>query len=120
VSRTKHTLLATLPVGDPDLGAEQEALIYFTHRKGMSDFYDGSVGAWMPGWDSEIEFFSAVPYCNGKPSPFLDYPSMQQQRLDEIASNWLESDDGQQAAFEAVRDDDEAAREYAAELRRDA
>jgi hypothetical protein len=113
-------LFATLPVGDPDIGAEQECEITFTYRKGSSDYYNKSGGHWEQGWAAEAEFDSARPFCNGKHSPFLDYPSMQQKSLDDIASNWLESDEGQQAAFEAVADDDEAAREYAAELRRDA
>ena len=51
--RNKRTLsvLTTIPHGPKDLGAEIDVLVTFKT-------------------DKYIEFVSAEPYCNGKPSPF--------------------------------------------------
>jgi hypothetical protein len=119
---TTHKLLATIPHGDPDLGAECEAMITFTFRKGSPDYWNKSGGHWEQGWDAEIEFHSAAPYCNGKPAPFQASTvevRLLQAWLGDLAEDWLATDDGLAKAFDKVRDDDDAAREYAAELRAD-
>ena len=117
---SKHTLMATIGVGDPDLGAEVECKITFEFRRGSPDYWNKSGGHWEQGWDAEVEFLTAENYCLGKPSPFYGaYADMEQSSLDAVAESWLESDDGQIQALETVASDHESAREYAAELRAD-
>ena len=115
-----HKLMATIPHGDPDLGAEIECEITFTYSPGrpaVMYLRNGDPG--YPADPDEIEFLSAAPYCNGKPSPFLDYADMQHDTLDDLARAWLESEDGVSEAMATVDADDDAARDYAAELRAD-
>lgn len=107
---TKHKMVVTLPHGDPDIGAEIECEIAFT-------FYPGSPARYITGDPPEppsVEFVSAKPV-----RPFHTFPDLEQQWLDDLAQDWLESDVGQAEAFATVRADDEAAREYAAEMRAD-
>lgn len=115
---TKHKLLATIPVGDPDLGAEQECEIVFTFLKGAPEQGPSYASGGQPADPDEIEFVGARPIIDGKPSIYSGaFADMQMETLGELARDWLESEDGQAAAYEAVRDDDDAAREYAAEMR---
>lgn len=118
MSATKHRLIATIPCGDPDLGAEVEVEITFTFLKGSADYYNRAGGHWEQGWGAEIEFESAKHLVNGKPAPFLMFPDLEQAWLDDLARDWLESDDGQDEAYGQWASDDERAREYAAEMRR--
>ena len=113
-----HKLMATLPHGDPDLGAEIECQITFSYTRGAPPIIYPADNA-DPGWPDEIEFVSAAPYCNGKPSPFLDYADMQQATLDDLARDWLESEYGVSEAMATVAADDDEARERAAELKAD-
>jgi hypothetical protein len=99
---TKHKLRAFLPVGDRDLGAEIEAELAFSFTPGSADYYNRRIGTWEQGWGEEIELISAEPYCNGKPAPFLDYAAFQQDSLNELAAQWLESDVGRAAALVPV------------------
>jgi len=110
---TKHKLRAFLQHGDPDLGAEIEAEIAFTFMPGGKPGYDD------PGWAAEIEFVSAAPLCNGKPAPFLYHAAMQQESLNDLAREWLESDEGRAAALEEVAAELQEARAFIAEIRRE-
>lgn len=103
---SKHTLMATIGVGDPDLGAEVECKITFEFRRGSPDYWNKSGGHWEQGYDAEVEFLTAS----------ADWA---QDNLDAAAEAWLASDDGQREALETVASDHESAREYAAELRAD-
>jgi hypothetical protein len=117
---TRHTLHTCLPYGDPDLGAEVELRITFTCLFGAPaqgpSYYSGG----QPADPDEIEFVSCVKMCNGKPSPpNHSFADMEQASLDDMAREYLESDDGHCEALEVAASDAEAAREYAAELRAD-
>lgn len=114
---SKHTILATIAVGDPDLGAEVEAKITFTYTKGAPATGPSYDSGGEPDYAAEVELVSAEPYCNGKPAPYYGaFADMEMASLQDIAANWLEND-GFSEACEKVALDDEAAREYAAELR---
>jgi hypothetical protein len=118
---SKHTLLATIPHGDPDLGAELEAKITFGFVKGSPDYWNRMVGTWEQGYSAEVRFEKAEPYCNGRPSPYGGaFAKDEQAWLDDLCMEWLESDDGRAEALEKVDLDNEAGAEYAAELRREA
>jgi hypothetical protein len=110
-----HKLMATLPHGDPDLGAEIECQITFSYTRGrpaVMYLRNGDPG--YPADPAEIELVSATPTQDGK---YYSAGAENLEWLHDFARDWLESDDGQNAAFEAVADDDERAREYAAEAR---
>jgi hypothetical protein len=115
-----HTILATIPVGDPDLGAEFEAQITFDYVKGSPDYWNRSIGTWEQGYAAEIDFVKAEPFCNGKPSPFYGaFADLERESFNERCRDWLESDEGYAEALAVVDEDDERGREYAAELRAD-
>ena len=115
-----HTILATMPHGDPDIGADVDALVTFEYRRGSPDYWNRGGGHWEQGYAAEVEFVKAQPIIGGKPSEYGGaYADLEQGSLDNIAEGWLESDEGYAAALEQVASDDEAAREYAAELRAD-
>ncbi len=119
---TTHKLLATLPHGDPDLGAEQEAMITFAYHQGRMAHMtaDWKGGYPHPDEPDEIEFVSAEPYCNGKPSPFYGaFADCKRRWLNDLAEDWLATDEGYCLALAQVEDDDDRAREHAAELRDD-
>ncbi len=114
---TRHKLRATLPHGPKDLGAEIEAEIAFTFLPGGKPSFDD------PGWGHEIELIDAalldshgkrVPWAN--PRPFSDYS---QAWLNELAREWLESDEGRAAALEEVAAELQEARVFIAALRRE-
>jgi hypothetical protein len=117
---SKHKLRAFLPCGNPDLGAEVECEIAFNFTRGSADYYNKAGGHWEQGWGAEIEFIDAARLCNGKPAPFDGaFADLEKQWLNDLAEAWLETEDGVSAAMDAVQDDDDAAREYAAEMRAD-
>lgn len=93
---TKHTMRATIPHGDPDIGAEVDAQITFTYSPGSGDTYDpsrGGPGGWDPGYAAEVELIKAEPFCNGKPSPYYGaFADLEYQNLQDIAQSWLEGD----------------------------
>lgn len=111
---TKHKLWATIPHGDPDIGAEIECEITFTFLKGAPEQGPSYASGGQPADPDEIEFVSAAPMVSGK---YYDAGATHLEWLDDLARDWLESDDGTAEAYATVRDDDDAAREYAAELR---
>lgn len=110
---TKHKLVTFLEIGSRDEGAEIEVEIAFTYLRGGKPTRDD------PGWGPEIEFISAAPLCNGRPAPFLQYAAMQQESLDDLAREWLESAEGQAAAREEVAAEIDDARAFRAAMRRD-
>lgn len=117
---TKHKMLTTIPHGPSDEGAEIDVEITFNFTKGSGDYWNKSGGHWEQGYAPEIEFASACRFCNGKPSPFYGaFADLAQQWLNDLAEAWLESNQGEQEAIDVVASDDEAAREYATELRRE-
>jgi hypothetical protein len=118
---SKHTLIATIPCGDPDLGAEVEAKITFGFVKGSRDYWNRAHGTWEQGYGPEVSFEKAEPYCNGRPHPYHGaFADLEQDHLNDLCIDWLESDGGYAEALEKVDLDNEAAQEYAAELRREA
>jgi hypothetical protein len=120
VSRTKHKMRATIPHGDPDIGAEVDVEITFTYLPGAAPIIYPADNA-DPGYPAEIGFVGVSPISNGKPFAYYGaFADLEQEALENLARDWLEGDDGLAEAFAVVRDDDEAAREYHAELRRDA
>ncbi len=117
---SQHTIIATIPVGDPDLGAEFEARITFDYVSGSPDYWNRSGGHWEQGYGAEVSFVKAEPYCNGKPSPFSGaFADMEQSALNDHCQEWLESDAGYAEALVEVEADMEDARDYAADLRAD-
>ena len=116
---TEHKLRTTLSHGDPDIGAEIDVEIIFNYTSGrpaVMYLRNGDPG--YPADPDEIEFIKVTPLCNGKPSPFVGaFADLQQESLNDLAHNWLESEDGVSEAMSAVDADMDSAREYAAELR---
>ena len=105
--KTTHTLIATIPHGDPDQGAELECKITFTFLKGAPaqgpNYYHGG----QPADPDEIEFVKAEHYCNGKPSPFSGvFADMEQSSLDTLAETWLY--DNETEAYEAMEAQEKA------------
>jgi hypothetical protein len=119
-----HKILATIPVGDPDAGAEVELMITFDYTPGSPDTYDasrGGPGGWDPGYPAEISFVKAERYCNGRPSPpdhaFADMEIRQDQ---DIAESWLDGkgyDDAIEVAEYDSGPDPDDARDEAIERR---
>ncbi len=115
--RTQHKLVATVGMGDPDIGAEVEVEIVFSFTPGQPAVMYGTP---QPADDAEIEFISATPLCNGKPSPYSGaYADMEQSSLDALAEAWLLEGDGFAEALEVAASDEADAREYAADLKAD-
>lgn len=111
---SRHALKATIPVGDPDLGAEIDVVISYEFRAGSKDHWDRGLGGWLPGDPCELEFLSAR-----RPSDVGPLDKLMQDTLDHLAQQYFESDYGQFAAIEQAADDLAAARERAAEERAD-
>lgn len=112
---SKHTMTATVPHGPADLGAEVELEITFEVRRGrpaVMYLRNGDPG--YPADPDEIEFISVKGPLAGDA-----FDDLRQSSYDHLAEQWLESDAGMTEAMEVVVSDDEAAREYAAELRAD-
>lgn len=118
MTATTHKLLATMPCGDPDLGAEVEAMVTFTYLKGAPEQGPSYASGGQPADPDEIEFVSAEHCCNGKPAPFHGgFADLEQNHLDDLAEAWLESDEGQVEACGIVCEDDLRAQDDAADMR---
>lgn len=117
---SKHTIDATIPVGDPDLGAEVEARITFTFHDRVPEQGPSYASGGQPAEPAMAEFVSCRQILGGKEyeqsGSFADY---EQSSLDSVAAAWLESDEGQAQAIEQALDDDQAAADRAAEDRAD-
>jgi hypothetical protein len=118
---TKHKLVATIPCGDPDLGAEVECEIAFNFTRGRNAVIylrNGDPG--YPADPDEIEFIDAARLCNGKPAPFDGaFADLETAWLNDLADAWLETEEGVAEAMATVDADYDEAREFAAELRAD-
>lgn len=114
---TTHKLLVTISCGDPDLGAEVEAMVTFTYLKGAPERGPSYANGGQPSDPDEIEFVSAEHYCNGKPSPFHGGFSADEQKwLDDVAEAWLDTDEGHHEALGVAVDDDMCAQDDAADM----
>lgn len=110
---SKHKLRAWLPVNCDD--DEIEVEITFTFLRGAPERGPSYASGGQPADPDEIELVSAVPVRDGK---YYSAGTHHLVWLEDAAGYWLDSD-GRAEAYATVRDDDEAAREYAAELRAD-
>ena len=108
---SRHKVLVVIPHGPADLGAEVEMEITFNFTPGAGPIIYPPDNA-DPGWPDQVEFVS----CKG-PISSGAFADLEQKALDDIAENWLHSDDGYEVAAREAADDDERAREHAAELR---
>lgn len=116
--RSKHTMIATIPVGDPDLGAEVEAKITFNYTPGVAARIFGPPELCEPGYGATVEFVRAEPSLFGKPYKYEGaFADLELAALQDTCENWLESDDGYAEAINSAEADIERDREYAAELR---
>ena len=118
---TTHKLIACIPHGDPDLGAEIECEIAFTYLKGAPEQGPSYYSGGQPADPDEIEFVSAVQLVNGKPVPRYHsaFQAMHDELIADLARDWLETEDGVSEAMATVAADDDEARERAAELKAD-
>lgn len=110
---SKHKMSATIPHGDPDLGAEIECEIEFNYVPGAAPILHPADNA-DPGWPAEVELISVK-------ANLLDmgaFQDLQQKHLEDVVSEWLQ-DAGYADAMEVVASDSDAAAEYAADLRAD-
>ena len=101
-----HTIDAVIPVGDPDLGAAIEARITFTFHDRVAEQGASYASGGQPAEGAVAEWMSAVALEDGKPAPYAGhFADLEQSTLDSIASEWLESDEGQCQAIEQALDD---------------
>ena len=112
---TKHKITWHRSGSHPTMGDwEAEYEITFRYRKGSPDYWNKYIGTWEQGYGPELEVVSIKPDA-GDHGAFTD---LAQRGLESDAQEWLETD-GFDEAIQIVTADNEAAREYAAELRRD-
>lgn len=109
-----HTLHATISHGDRDLGAEIDLEITFSFTPGAGATGPSYASGGDPDRAAEVEFVS----CKG-PLAGDAFDDLRQQSFDHIAEQYLESDDGYADALRQVADDEDASREYFADMRAD-
>lgn len=105
---------ATIPVGDRDIGAEVDCEIEFIFTPGAHATFPTFDCAGEPGYPAEVDLISVK-------ANLLDmggFHDLQETHFRAVASDWLQ-DAGYEEALAVAADDDEAAREYAAELMAD-
>ena len=113
-----HTIDASIPVGDPDLGAAIEARITYTFHGRVAEQGPTYASGGQPAEGAVAEWMSAAPLDNGQPAPYAGhFAELEQSSLDSIASEWLESDEGQCQAIEQALDDLQAAEDDADDRR---
>lgn len=113
-----HTIDASIPVGDPDLGAAIEARITYTFHGRVAEQGPTYASGGQPAEGAVAEWMSAVALDNGQPAPYAGhFAELEQSSLDSIASAWLEGDEGQCQAIEQALDDLQAAEDDADERR---
>lgn len=111
---SKHKIHATIPHGDPDIGAEVECDIVFNFTPGAGPTGPSYDSGGEPSYGAEVELVSVK-------ANLLDmgaFQDLHQKDLEDLVSDWLQGD-GYAEALAIAAEDDEAAREYAAELRAD-
>lgn len=112
----RYRMLATIPHGPADLGAEVDAWVTFDyHAAGPFRMYKRNGDPADPPDPELVEFVSAEP-LRPYDGAFAD---LELKSLQDIASDWLESDEGWSAAATFAAEEAERGREYAAELRAD-
>jgi len=115
---SRHTINAVIPVGDPDLGAAIDCRITFTFQPNVPEQGASYASGGQPAEPAHAEWMSAVAIEDGQPAPYAGaFAALEQSSLDSIASEWLESDEGQAQAIEQALDDLQAAEDDAAERR---
>ena len=113
-----HEIDATIPVGDPDLGAAIEVRITFTFHGRVAEQGPTYASGGQPAEGAVAGWMSAVAIEDGKPAPYGGhFKDLEQSSLDSIASAWLEGDEGQAQAIEQALDDLQAAEDDADERR---
>ncbi len=113
-----HTIDASIPVGDPDLGAAIEARITYTFHGRVAEQGPTYASGGQPAEGAVAEWMSAAPLDNGQPAPYAGhFAELEQSSLNSIASAWLEGDEGQAQAIEQALDDLQAAEDDADERR---
>lgn len=114
MSRRYH-MITSIPDGDGEI----ECRITFRHTPGEPDRWylrNGDPG--YPGHPDEIDFIDAERYRNGRPAPY-HMATSDRIRLQDLAADWLETDEGRAEALEHVEAADERAREFADNIRGD-
>ena len=119
-----HKIDATIPVGDPDQGAEIEARITFTYQPRVAERGPTYSSGGQPAEPEMAEWVSAERLINGKPSPFYSaFADLEKGSFDAACEAWLESDEGQAQAIEHALDkidgDRASAEEHRDEMRRE-
>ena len=94
---SEHTMHVTIPHGDPDIGAECDVAITFTYRPGTPfRMYKRNGDPADPPDPPEVEFVEAQP-LDGKGKPFSyggAFADLEFAHLQDIARDWLETDEG--------------------------
>ena len=109
MTRTTHRMKALCPFALDSIEVE----IVYTFTPGAPEQGPSYSSGGQPGDPDEVEFVSVETWLT---SAFLPVPSIRKM-LDEWAIEYLASDDGFAAAVEQAEEDDDAARERAAEMR---
>jgi len=108
---SKHKMSATIPHGDPDIGAEIDCEIEFNFTPGSADYWNKRGGHWEQGYPAEVELVSVT-------ANLLDmgaFQDLHQKALEDWVSGWLQ-DAGYDEALAVVASDSDVAAEYAADL----
>ena len=109
MGRTTHRMKALCPFALDSIEVE----ITYTFSPGAPEQGPSYSSGGQPADPDEVEFVSVETWLT---SAFLPVPSIRKM-LDEWAIEYLASDDGFAAAVEQAEEDDDAARERAAEMR---
>ena len=113
-----HEIDATIPLGDPDLGAAIEVRITYTFHACVAEQGASYASGGQPAEGAVAEWMSALAIEDGQPAPYAGhFAELEQSSLDSIASEWLEGDEGQAQAIEQALDDLQAAEDDADERR---
>jgi hypothetical protein len=107
---SKHTIVTTCPFANEGIEVE----VTFNFIKGANPTGPSYASGGEPGYPPEIELISVKPV-----DPALILPPDLQKDLDDWTDSWLTDNEGYGMACDRVGDDEDAARERAAELRAD-
>ena len=99
---SKHTLTTTVELPN---GGEVDVEIKFSYSKGGEATLD------CPAWEPEVEYIGVKQIGPGR--------LVSAATLEVPAEAWFNTQDGREAALEAVACDDDWAREQAAEMKRE-
>jgi len=101
-----HTIDASIPVGDPDLGAAIDCRITFTFHGRVEEQGPSYASSGQPAEGAVAEWMSVVAIEDGQPAPYGGaFAALEQSSLDSITIAWLEGDEGQAQAIEQALDD---------------